>query len=75
MVWRSQIMLRMTNKESKPGIIEKGSYILRNAEIVAAGILYYFGHLGAAALTAIGAVIDHATGKFFEKRRLRRAAA
>ena len=58
----------MGSPESKPGIIEKGSKILRNAEIAVAGILVYFGHLGAAALTAIGAVIDHATAKYFEKQ-------
>jgi len=65
----------MAGVENKPGILEKGSYILRNAEIVAAGILFYFGHLGTAALAAVGAVIDHATAKFFEKRRLKGATA
>lgn len=65
----------MARVENRPGILEKGSYILRNAEIVASGILFYFGYLGAAALTAVGAVIDHATAKFFEKRRLRKAVA
>jgi hypothetical protein len=65
----------MANPESKPGIIEKGSKILRDAEIAIAGILVYFGHMGVAALAAIGAVIDHATAKYFEKRRLGKATA
>ncbi|KKR76239.1 MAG: hypothetical protein UU21_C0014G0012 [Candidatus Levybacteria bacterium GW2011_GWA2_40_8] len=61
--------------EQKPGKLEKLSYILRNAEATAAAVLAALGHFGAAGVMAIGAMLDHLTGKFFEKRRKRAATA
>ena len=63
------------SKEQDPGKLEKLSFILRNAEATAAAVLAALGHFGAAGVMALGAMIDHLTGKFFEKRRLRRAAS
>ena len=62
------------SKEQDPGKLEKLSYILRNAEATAAAVLAALGHFGAAGVMAIGAMIDHLTGKFFEKRRRRGVA-
>ena len=59
----------MPGKEGQPGVIEKGSKILRNAEATVAVIAAFFGAYGVAAIAAIGAVIDHATAKFLEKKR------
>lgn len=56
-------------EREKPGILEKGSYILRNVEIAVAGIALFLGHFGIAALSAIGAGIDHAIGKYLESQR------
>ena len=63
------------SKEQSPGKLERFSKIARNAEATAAAVLAALGHFGAAGLMALGAMIDHLTGKFFEKRRKRAAAA
>ncbi len=57
--------------KSKPGLFEKASAINRNIEISVAAVALFFGHLGIAALSAIGALIDHKVSLFFKKRRLR----
>ena len=63
------------SKEQSPGKLERFSKIARNAEATAAAVLAALGHFGAAGLMALGAMIDHLTGKFFEKRRKRAMAA
>ena len=63
------------SKEQSPGKLEKFSKIARNVEATAAAVLVALGHFGAAGVMAIGAMIDHLMGKFFEKRRKRAMAA
>jgi hypothetical protein len=64
----------MAGKEAQqPGFIEKTSFTLRNAEIAVAAIAAFFSSYGVAALAAIGAVVDHATGEYFKQRRVQGA--
>ena len=65
----------MGKEADKPGKLEKFSKIARNVEATAATVLAALGHFGAAGVMALGAMKDHMTGKFFEKRRKRAAVA
>ncbi len=58
-------------EREKGGFLEKVSYTLRNVEIGAAAIALFLGHMGFAAIMAIGAGIDHAIGKHLENQRLK----
>lgn len=59
--------------ESQRGFLERFSYFTRNIEIGVAVVAGAFGYLGVATLSAIGAGIDHAMGKYFENRRMQKA--
>lgn len=63
----------MAGVENRPGIIEQASYTLRNAEIAVAAIATFFAYYGLAAISAIGAVVDHAVGNHMKQRRQQKA--